>query len=233
MSLPRAGDAPNALLRVAIVLATAVLVLTGCSRVVDGTASVPADAAGWGSGQGAGVTVGSAGDVATGITVFVDFQCPFCRRFEAEYGEEMAKYVTEGRLQVTYRPVSFLDPISVSGDYSSRAAAALFLIDDSGAADPVILGFIGEMFRRQPAEGVGNLTNLQISDIAAGAGVTGDVLHAISSLQVTDADRRRTAGNEQQLTDHGLGGVPAVIDSSGEMVDPSDADWLARLVGTR
>ncbi|TDZ91318.1 Serine/threonine-protein kinase PknE [Mycobacteroides salmoniphilum] len=223
----------RALFAVSIVMATAVLVLTGCSRVIDGTASAPAEAAGWGSSQGAGVTVGGAGDVATGITVFVDFQCPFCQRFEAEYGEEITKYVTEGRLQVTYRPVSFLDPISASGDYSSRAAAALFLIDASGAADPVIQGFIGEMFRRQPAEGVGNLTNLQISDIAAGVGVTGDVLHEISSLQVSDADSQRTAGNEQQLTAHGLGGVPAVIDSSGEMVDPSDADWLARLVGTR
>lgn len=222
-----------ALLRVVIVMAAAVLALTGCTRVVDGTASAPAAAAGWGSSQGAGVTVGGAGDVAAGITVFVDFQCPFCQRFEAEYGEEITKYVTEGRLQVTYRPVSFLDPISLSGDYSSRASAALFLIDKAGAADAVILGFIGEMFRRQPVEGVGNLTNLQISEIAAGAGVTGDVLHEISSLQVTDADRQRTAGNEQQLTDHGLGGVPGVIDSSGEMVDPSDADWLARLVGAR
>ncbi|AKC39561.1 protein-disulfide isomerase [Mycolicibacterium phlei] len=223
----------HALLRVVIVMTAAVLALTGCTRVVDGTGSAPAAAAGWGSSQGAGVTVGGAGDVAAGITVFVDFQCPFCQRFEADYGEEITKYVTEGRLQVTYRPVSFLDPISASGDYSSRASAALFLIDRAGAADAVILGFIGEMFRRQPVEGVGNLTNLQISEIAAGAGVTGDVLHEISSLQVTDTDRQRTAGNEQQLTDHGLGGVPGVIDSSGEMVDPSDADWLARLVGAR
>jgi protein-disulfide isomerase len=219
--------------RVLLLMATAVLVLTGCSRVVDGTASAPAEAAGWGSSQGAGVTVGGAGDVAAGITVFFDFQCPFCQRFEAEYGEEITKYVAEGRLQVVYRPVSFLDPISASGDYSSRAAAALFLIDESGAPDAVVLGFIGEMFRRQPAEGIGNLTNMQISEIAGGAGVTGDVLREISSLQVTDADRQRTAGNEQQLTDHGLGGVPGVVDSSGEMVDPSGPDWLARLVGAR
>ncbi|EUA68514.1 hypothetical protein I541_5559 [Mycobacteroides abscessus] len=79
----------------------------------------------------------------------------------------------------------------------------------------MILGFIGEMFRRQPVEGVGNLTNLQISEIAAGAGVTGEVLREISSLQVNEVDRQRTAGNEQQLTDHGLGGVPGVIDNSG------------------
>lgn len=216
-----------------LLVAIAVLVLTGCTRIVDGTASAPAEAAGWGSSQGAGVTVGSAGDVAAGVTVFVDFQCPFCQRFEAEYGEEITKYVAEGRLQVTYRPVSFLDPASASGDYSSRAAAALFLIDKSGAADAIILGFIGEMFRRQPAEGIGNLTNMQISEIAAGAGVTGDVLRDISSLQVGDADRHRTAGNEQQLTDHRLGGVPGVVDSSGEAVDPSDPDWLTRLVGAR
>ncbi|MBA0044971.1 DsbA family protein [Mycobacteroides sp. LB1] len=214
-------------------MATAVLALAGCTRTVDGAASAPAEAAGWGSSQGAAVTVGGAGDVAAGITVFVDFQCPFCQRFEAEYGEDITKYVTEGRLRVTYRPVSFLDPISASGDYSSRAAASLFLIDKSGASDAVILGFIGEMFRRQPAEGIGNLTNLQISEIAAGAGVTGDVLREISSLQIADADHRRTAGNEQQLTDQGLGGVPSVVDGSGEIVDPSDPDWLARLVGAR
>lgn len=53
------------------------------------------------------MTVGGAGDVAAGITVFLDFQCPFCQRFEAQYGEDITTYVTEGRLQVTYRPVSF------------------------------------------------------------------------------------------------------------------------------
>lgn len=221
-------------MRRALLLVTIlVLVLTGCTRTVDGTASAPAGAAGWGSSQGAGVTVGAAGDVAAGITIFLDFQCPFCQRFEAQYGDDITKYVTAGRLQVTYRPVSFLDRISASGDYSSRAAASLFLIAKSGAKDAVILGFIGEMFRRQPVEGVGNLTNLQISEIAAGAGVTGEVLREISSLQVSDADHERTAGNEQQLTGHGLGGVPGVIDSSGEMIDPSDSDWLARLVGAR
>ncbi|MGH3722993.1 MAG: DsbA family protein [Mycobacterium sp.] len=219
--------------RVLLLAVLALLVLGGCTRTVDGTASAPAGAAGWGSSQGAGVTVGGAGDVAAGITVFLDFQCPFCQRFEADYSEEITKYVTEGRLQVTYRPVTFLDPISASGDYSSRAAAALFLIDKSGASDAVVLGFIGEMFRRQPAEGIGNLTNLQISEIAAGAGVTGEVLREISSLQIADADRQRTTGNEQQLSDHGLAGVPGVVDGSGEIVDPSDPDWLARLVGTR
>ncbi|AMT71640.1 DsbA family protein [Mycobacteroides immunogenum] len=229
MSLPRGGGAPRALLLAFMVL----LVLTGCTRVVDGSPSAPAAAAGWGSSQGAGVTVGGAGDVAAGITVFLDFQCPFCQRFEAQYGDDITKYVTTGRLQVTYRPVSFLDRISASGDYSSRAAASLFLIKKSGATDAVILGFIGEMFRRQPVEGVGNLTNLQISEIAAGAGVTGEVLHDISSLQVSDGDRQRAEGNEQQLIAHGLGGVPGVVDSSGELIDPSDPDWLTRLVGAR
>ncbi|GKT13717.1 hypothetical protein ADUPG1_003988, partial [Aduncisulcus paluster] len=201
--------------RALLLVTILVLVLTGCTRTVDGTASAPAGAAGWGSSQGAGVTVGAAGDVAAGITIFLDFQCPFCQRFEAQYGDDITKYVTAGRLLVTYRPVSFLDRISASGDYSSRAAASLFLI------------------AKQPVEGVGNLTNLQISEIAAGAGVTGEVLREISSLQVSDADHERTAGNEQQLTGHGLGGVPGVIDSSGEMIDPSDSDWLARLVGAR
>lgn len=229
MSAPGAAGVPKVLLLAAIVL----LVLTGCASTVEGTASAPVEAAGWGNSQGAGVTVGGAGDVAAGITVFLDFQCPFCQRFEAQYGEDITTYVTEGRLQVTYRPVSFLDRISASGDYSSRAAAALFLIDKAGATDAVILGFIGEMFRRQPVEGVGNLTNLQISEIAAGAGVTGEVLREISSLQVNEVDRQRTAGNEQQLTDHGLGGVPGVIDNSGEMIDPSDSGWLSRLVGAR
>lgn len=210
MSAPGAAGVPKVLLLAAIVL----LVLTGCARTVEERRRHP-----WkrraGEQPGAGVTVGGAGDVAAGITVFLDFQCPFCQRFEAQYGEDITTYVTEGRLQVTYRPVSFLDRISASGDYSSRAAAALFLIDKAGATDAVILGFIGEMFRRQPVEGVGNLTNLQISEIAAGAGVTGEVLREISSLQVNEVDRQRTAGNEQQLTDHGLGGVPGVIDNSG------------------
>ncbi|EUA68513.1 DSBA-like thioredoxin domain protein [Mycobacteroides abscessus] len=72
------------------------------------------------------MTVAARATVAAGITVFLDFQCPFCQRFEAQYGEDITTYVTEGRLQVTYRPVSFFGPDLASGDYSSRAAAALF-----------------------------------------------------------------------------------------------------------
>ncbi|EUA68512.1 hypothetical protein I541_5557 [Mycobacteroides abscessus] len=65
----------------------------------------------------------------------------------------------------------------------------------------MILGFIGEMFRRQPVEGVGNLDETcKSARSPAGAGVTGEVLREISSLQVNEVDRQRTAGNEQQLT---------------------------------
>ncbi|EUA45806.1 hypothetical protein E3G70_002976 [Mycobacteroides abscessus] len=48
MSAPGAAGVPKVLLLAAIVL----LVLTGCARTVEGTASAPVEAAGWGTARG-------------------------------------------------------------------------------------------------------------------------------------------------------------------------------------
>lgn len=202
-----------------------VFTTTGCTRMVAGTATIA------GAAKDAGVTVGGAADGAAAITVFIDFGCPFCKKFEEASGGRIAQYVDEGRLAVTYRPVSYLDQASASGDYSSRAAASLFLVARSGVSDAVVLRFITEMYRQQPEEGEGNLTNGEISAIAAGAGASSSVVQEISGHQVDERDHMRTEVNEDLLNDHGLSGVPGIIDESGNSLDPSDSDWLSDLVG--
>lgn len=211
-------------------VAILVLALTGCGQVVEGDPGASASAARFRASRDGAVVVGSAGDGAPAITIVLDFQCPACQRFESKYGPDITRYVSGGRLQVTYRPVSILDVPSIGRDFSSRGAAALFRVSEASSSDAMIMAFITEMFRQQPPEFGETVTNAQIGRIAAGVGVEDDVVQDISSHQLTAEDKHRTADNEKRLH---VFFVPAVFDGSGDLIDTSDPSWLTRLVGTR
>jgi hypothetical protein len=135
-------------LRVAAVVGV-MLVGAGCANAVDGVAVAPpgthptanvtlAD-------DGFGIQLGrSAAQVA--LEIYVEPQCPHCARFMMFDGGEIADYVDSGDLQVTYRPVTFLDK-SATG-YSHRVSNALFLAaaPDADLSAAEMQNFINELY---------------------------------------------------------------------------------------
>jgi protein-disulfide isomerase len=77
---------------------------------------VPAGA----TAQGDGIALGG-GPVT--VDAYIDFLCPYCRRFEMDAGPALGDMITEGLISLVYHPMSFLDEASTT-QYSSRAAAA-------------------------------------------------------------------------------------------------------------
>ena len=69
---------------------------------------------------GDGVVVG---DGPVLVDVYIDFQCPFCRRFELSSGTTLAAMVVEHQISIAYHPMNFLDQASTT-HYSTRAAAS-------------------------------------------------------------------------------------------------------------
>ncbi len=117
--------------------------------------------------------VGSAGDAPVDVTVYLDFMCPFCGQFEAANGPVLAEKVAAGEVAVTYHVVSILDSQSAGTFYSTRAANAAAVVaerDPEHYAD-----FVTALFADQPAEGTAGLTDEEIADVAADAGVPAEV----------------------------------------------------------
>src|SRR5699024_1383901 len=110
--------------------------------------------------------------------------CPVCAQFESAFGEDIGQAIDDGELTVRYRMVAFLDSRSASGDYSSRAFAALLALADAAGDQPgLVLAFHRALFDPavQPQErGSDDLSDGQLADLAGGLGAPADAVTAIA-----------------------------------------------------
>jgi protein-disulfide isomerase len=108
------------------------------------------------------------------LEVFLDYMCPFCGRFERANSAEIERLVADGTVRLELHVLSFLDKASAGTRYSTRAANAVVTVFDR--APDRVLALHRALFASQPAEGSSGLTDDQIGDLAANAGVPADVV---------------------------------------------------------
>ncbi len=113
--------------------------------------------------EGDGILVGH-GPVR--VDAFIDFLCPFCRRFELSSGPTLARLVGDGQVSLVYHPMNFLDQASTTG-YSTRAAAASGCASDGGR----FVEFAHALFENQPPEGGPGLSDAELAGIGRSAGL--------------------------------------------------------------
>ncbi|MGO8884395.1 MAG: DsbA family protein [Streptosporangiaceae bacterium] len=106
------------------------------------------------------------GDGAIAVDAFIDFLCPYCRKFEQDAGASLRSMVTGGQISVRYHPMSFLDEASTTR-YSSRAAAASGCAADGGK----FLEYAAALFSNQPPEGGPGLTDDELIELGIAAGL--------------------------------------------------------------
>jgi protein-disulfide isomerase len=106
------------------------------------------------------------GDGPVRVDAFIDFLCPFCRRFELSAGVALADLITARLISLAYHPMNFLDGASTT-NYSTRAAAASACAADQGR----FLEYAHAIFLRQPAEGGPGLTNAELAGIGRDLGL--------------------------------------------------------------
>jgi len=121
--------------------------------------SVPAGA----TAAGDGIVLGG-GPVT--VDAYIDFLCPYCRRFETAAGPALGDMVSEGLISLVYHPMSFLDEASTTR-YSSRAAAASGCASDGGK----FAGYVSALFGAQPPEGGPGLTDAELIELGVSAGL--------------------------------------------------------------
>jgi protein-disulfide isomerase len=114
--------------------------------------------------EGDGIVIG---DGPVRVDAFIDFLCPFCRRFELSAGPVLARMLSDRLVRLVYHPMNFLDESSTT-KYSTRAAAA------SGcAADQArYLQFAHALFVGQPPEGGPGLSDAELAEIGRAVGLT-------------------------------------------------------------
>ena len=113
--------------------------------------------------EGDGVVVG-AGPVR--VDAFIDFQCPFCQRFELSSGPALAGLVADGLARLVYHPMNFLDAASTT-HYSTRAAASSGCAADQGR----FMEYAHALFVNQPPEGGAGLSDAELAAIGRDVGL--------------------------------------------------------------
>jgi protein-disulfide isomerase len=97
------------------------------------------------------------------IDIYEDFQCPYCKQFEAANLKYIDSLINEKKAVVTYHILSFVGPESVVAANASACAA-----DENQ-----FLSFHGTMYANQPAaENSGEWSKERILGIAEAAGIT-------------------------------------------------------------
>jgi protein-disulfide isomerase len=114
--------------------------------------------------EGDGILIGHG---AVRVDAFIDFLCPFCRRFELSSGPTLARLVADRLVSLVYHPMNFLDEASTT-NYSSRAVAASGCAADGGR----FVEYAHELFVNQPPEGGPGLGDAELAGIAGAVGLT-------------------------------------------------------------
>jgi protein-disulfide isomerase len=106
------------------------------------------------------------GDGPVRVDAFIDFLCPYCRRFELSAGPALARLVADRQASVAYHPMNFLDGASTT-NYSTRAAAA----SGCAADQRRFSDYAHALFVHQPPEGGRGLSDAELADIGREIGL--------------------------------------------------------------
>lgn len=210
------------------------LAVVGCSEEVSGTALPdPTKAPLALAADGYGIVAGF-DDAPDRIEIYTEPQCTHCSDLQRDFGDQLQYLVNVGRLQITYRPLTFLD--ADTDGYSSKVANALFLAavpaGDAAATGPQFQRFVTELWVNQDPGGPA-FTGDELRDIALRAGLPDAVAANISSDDEAVDIAEMEEANFTLLFDIDpvSTGTPTVYDlEAEEKVDIFDGDWLDNLV---
>jgi protein-disulfide isomerase len=190
----------------------------------------------------AGLVTVAAGSPPVVLDLYEDALCAECAQFDAQFGQQMAKAVDRGALAVRYHFVDFMNPASHSGNYSTRAYAALLTVArDDGDRPGLFLAFHDALFNsaNQPdkvADGArSDLGNRRLADLAGSVGASRHARRQIADghgVHVAARDAKAHLDRLNKLwADVGAdqGRIPTVA-HGGHVVSVGSVHWLTDLL---
>jgi protein-disulfide isomerase len=145
------------------------------------------------------------------LDIYEDFQCPNCRDFEAANRSQIEALATDGKAQVVYHTLTFLDSSNTANGgiakSSTRAANAAACAQDQGT----FLAYHDQLFRNQSQKEGAGWTDDQLKAFGSAAGIPDQSRfeQCVSSgqfngflTQVTaEADQRQVTGTPSFFVD--------------------------------
>jgi protein-disulfide isomerase len=122
------------------------------------------------------------------LSLYEDFLCPVCGRFEQGFGNTISQLIESGAIAADYYMVAILDR-PANQNYSSRSGAAAYCVadEDKTPDKQAFRRFHAAMYAQQPSE-TGSVfpTNTQLIETARQAGVVGKVPDCINGGRNVD-----------------------------------------------
>lgn len=169
----------------------------------DPTAPVPKGVFPAGDPNEYGVPYGTAGADAPVLEIWEDFQCPACGALEKANGAGIGKLAEEGKVQLIWRPTTFLDR-NLGNDASMRAVAAWGCAIDAGKSRE----YHDLVYANQPQEEGSGWTDEELIALADQAGITGPAKDTFSSCVTAGTYRVWSANSYQDFIKKGIQGTP-------------------------
>lgn len=156
------------------------------------------------------------------VTVFQDYDCVHCAKFETQYGDEVEELVKSGKITLEIRNLTFLDASSPSF-YSARANNVAFAVAEQVSSEQ-FLKFQKEIFSYQ---GTGGLSNEELVNIASKYGA--DVQDAVND----NTWRPFVNVVTMESSTNGISGTPTIF-ADGEQFTASDfSSWINQKIDAK
>ena len=116
-------------------------------------------------------------DVPT-VTIYSDFLCPWCQKFEDLHGDSLFEMADAGEVNIEY---VFMSKLATGPEgFSTRSAAAAYIV--ASEAPEAFHDFITMLFADQPTSEAEFLANDELAALAEGAGTPQGVVDRIAQL---------------------------------------------------
>ena len=137
----------------------------------DPAAAIPAGVFPAGDANEYGVPYNASATGVPVLTIWEDFQCPSCANLEETNGAGIVKLADEGKVQLVWRPTTFLD-FRVGNDSSARAVAAWGCAVDAGKTRE----YHDVVYKNHPETEGDGYTDENLLTFAADSGISGPAL---------------------------------------------------------
>jgi protein-disulfide isomerase len=218
VSRPKSKQAPktNYLLIIGIVavvaIAAVVALVMANRRPVDVGEFTTVEKRTW--PQANGKSLGPA-DAKVVLREFSDYQCPYCRQFNATVQDQILKdYVETGKVRFEYHHYIVIDP-NVGGTESRRSAEASECANDQG----MFWDFHQMLFTNQQSEGSGAFNDDRLRAFAKAMGL--DTNKFNSCLDSKDTANKVTKDEALGKTYH-IQGTPSLFVNDTAVTNPLD-----------
>lgn len=153
------------------------------------------------------------------VVIYEDFQCPYCRDFEAASRAGLAQAAAQGTVRIEYRPFNFLQP-----DYSAQALNAFAHVLKTSGSD-VAKKFHDLLYENQPSETGPWPPMSKLVDLAVQAGADKSAVQA--GILDTSSEKAWVQGATQQAEKAGVQATPTVLLDGQEFQEGNSVQELA------